>query len=95
MQLLRYGQSFKQQTRDEFNKVPALMEVRVNFLSFGRGFERKSAFGVGLTWNDIEAAIKTFSEMGHPKAIELRNAANLAAAAKEAGWQASDEAGSN
>jgi hypothetical protein len=38
-----------------------------------------------MRWHDIESAIESFSEMGHPKAIELRNALNLARAAEEAG----------
>ena len=99
MELLRYGQSFKVQARDTFKKVdnpePDHKQVRVNFLSFGRGYERKSAFGVNLRWQDLESAIKAFSEMGHPEAIKLRNALDLAKAAEQAGWQASDTSPSN
>ncbi|WP_439399336.1 hypothetical protein ACRQ5Q_18370 [Bradyrhizobium sp. PMVTL-01] len=96
MELMRYGQSYKIQSRNEFNKVdspdPAL---RVDFLNFGRGYERKSAFGVNIRWQDVESAIEKFSEMGHPKAIELRNAIDLARAAQEVGWQASNTSPSN
>lgn len=99
MELLRYGQSYKVQSRDVFNKIdssgPFPQMVRVNFLNFGRGYERKSAFGVNLRWQDIEAAIKAFSEMGHPEAIKLRNAVDLAKAAEEVGWKASNDTASN
>jgi hypothetical protein len=99
VELLRYGQSFKTQARNMFSKVdspePASKQVRVNFLGFGCGYERKSAFGVNLRCQDIEAAIKAFSEMGHPEAIKLRNALDLAKAAEEAGWQASNATASN
>jgi hypothetical protein len=33
--------------------------------------------------------------MGHPEAIKLRNALDLAKAAEEAGWQASNATASN
>jgi hypothetical protein len=87
------------QARDVFDKVdnpePTFKEVRVNFLSFGRGYELKSAFGVNLRWPDVESAIKAFSEMGHPEAVKLRNALDLAKAAEEAGWKASNATASN
>lgn len=99
MELLRYGQSFKVQSRDVFNKVdsdgPFSKMVRVNFMNFGRGYERKSAFGVNLRWQDVESAIQAFSEMGHPEAIKLRNAVHLAKAAEDAGWKANNSSPSN
>lgn len=99
MELFRYGNSYTRGARDDFAPVdhpePELKQVRANFLNFGRGYERTSDFGVNLRWPDIEEAIKTFSEMGHPDAIRLRNALNLAKAAEEAGWKASDCGASN
>ncbi|WP_338688885.1 hypothetical protein V5279_24980 [Bradyrhizobium sp. 26S5] len=99
MELLRYGQSYKVQSRDKFNKIESTGHfppmVRVNFLDFGRGLDRKSAFGVNLRWQDIESAIKAFSEMGHPDAVKLRNALDLANAVEEVGWKPSDETKSN
>ncbi|UPJ24252.1 hypothetical protein [Bradyrhizobium sp. CW1] len=99
MELLRYGQSFKVQSRDVFKKVhsdgPFPNMLRVNFMNFGRGYERKSAFGVTLRWQDVESAIQAFSEMGHPEAIKLRNAVHLAKAAEDAGWTAANATPSN
>ncbi|MCP3372516.1 hypothetical protein [Bradyrhizobium cajani] len=99
MELLRYGKSYKAKSRNEFYKIdntePAHKQVRVNFLHFGRGYERTSDFGVNLRWLDVAAAITAFSEMGHPEAIRLRNALDLAKAVEEAGWQPTNETASN
>lgn len=99
MELVRFGQSYKAKSQDVFynvdNTEPAFKKVQIPFRSFGRGYERTSDFGVNLRWPDVEAAIKAFSEMGHPEAIKLRNALNLANAAQEAGWQATDDSASN
>jgi hypothetical protein len=99
MELVRFGQSHKTKTQDVFynrdNTEPANKSVEIQFRSFGRGYERTSDFGVNMRWQDVETAIKSFSEMGHPEAIKLRNALNLASAAEEAGWQASDQSASS
>ena len=99
VELVRFGQSYKAKSQDVFHKVdneePAFKKVRAQFYSFGRGVERTSDFSVNLRWKDVEAALKSFSEMGHPKAIKLRNALDLANAVEEAGWQASHQSASS
>jgi hypothetical protein len=99
VELVRFGQSYTAKAQDVFYKIdntePTYKRVQVSFHEFGRGFERTSTFGVNLRWNDLEAALKAFSEMGHPEAIRLRNALDLANAAEEAGWQASNKSASS
>jgi hypothetical protein len=99
VELARFGQSYTIKARDVFHKVdntePASKRVQVNFHNFGRGPDRRSVFGVTLRWPDIEAALKAFSDMGHPQAIKLRNALDLANAVEEVGWQATDKSASS
>ncbi|WP_159012676.1 hypothetical protein [Bradyrhizobium sp. S69] len=99
MELVRFGQSYKTKSQDEAYNVdnvdPAAKRVQIQFRSFGRGPERRSEFGVNLRWQDVEAVLKSFSDMGHPEAIKLRNALSLANAAEEVGWLASDKSASS
>lgn len=99
MELLRYGNASKAQAGEEFKRIdsslPFQKKVRVNFLHFGHGSERTSDFGVDLRWRDVMAAIKEFSEMGHPGAIKIRNALDLAKSAEEAGWRPDNSTASN
>jgi hypothetical protein len=59
--------------------------VTVDFGGFGEG--HRSDFEVRVGWKDVERMIKKFCEMEHPKALAVRDAIKLAAAAKELGWQ--------
>jgi hypothetical protein len=99
VELVRFGQNYKTKSQDDIynidNTEPASKRIQIQFHNFGRGPERRSEFGVNLRWPDVELALKCFSDMGHPKAIKLRNALNLANAAEEAGWQASDQSASS
>jgi hypothetical protein len=56
------------------------------FNRFGAGAHRKSDYEVLSDWQDIEAIIAKFCEAGHPAAIELDRARQLAKAVKAAGW---------
>ncbi len=99
MELLRYGNARKVQAGEEPRKIDAVLpfrqKVRVNFRHFGHGNERTSDFGVDIRWRDVVAAIKEFSEMGHPEAIKIRNALNLVKAVEDAGWQANNTTASS
>ena len=61
--------------------------VTVDFPRFGEGEYQSSDFEVRVRWKDVERMIKKFCEMEHPKALAVREAIKLAAAAKELGWQ--------
>ena len=61
--------------------------VTVDFPRFGEGEHHRSDFEVRVRWKDVERMIKKFCEMEHPKALAVREAIKLAAAAKELGWQ--------
>jgi hypothetical protein len=61
--------------------------VTVDFPRFGEGEYHRSDFEVRVRWRDVERMIKKFCEMEHPKALAVREAIKLAAAAKELGWQ--------
>jgi len=61
--------------------------VTVDFPRFGEGEYHRSDFEVRVRWKDVERIIKKFCEMEHPKALAVREAIKLAAAAKELGWQ--------
>jgi hypothetical protein len=97
--LVRFGQSYKTKTQDGIYNVdhiePDSKRVQIHFRNFGWGPERRSEFGVNLRWEDVEFALKRFSDMGHPEAIKMRNALSLASAAEEAGWHASDKSASS
>ena len=99
MELVRFGQSYTIKAQDDFHTVdstePASKRVQVHFHHFGRGHDRRSVFGVNLRWQDLEAVLKAFSDMGHPRAIKLRNALDLANAVEGAGWQATDKSASS
>jgi len=55
----------------------------VDFRSFGAGSERFSDFIVSLDWEDVEAIIQTFTDMGNIEAIRTKRARRLAAAMEE------------
>jgi hypothetical protein len=60
------------------------------FNRFGNGPLRTSDFVVRTKWEDVRKMIEKFSDAGHPEAVALQQAVQLAAAAKELGWQAPD-----
>lgn len=99
MELVRFGRSYTAQSQDAFYRIdnmePAHKSLQVTFHSFGQGYERSSAFGIFVRWQDVEAAIQAFSEMGHPDAIRMRNALDLASAVERAGWRSTQQSASS
>ena len=61
--------------------------VRTHFKRFGGGDSRKSDFEVHCYWDDVEQLIQSFSDAGHPQAVEICEAIKLARAVKQAGWE--------
>jgi hypothetical protein len=51
-----------------------------HFHSFGNGIDNTSSFNVSIEWSDVEAIIRTFFEKGHPEAVRLERARELALA---------------
>jgi hypothetical protein len=54
--------------------------IHTHFMRFGTGSENANDFRVSLDWPDVEAIIRTFSQMGHPEAVRLERARKLAVA---------------
>jgi hypothetical protein len=54
--------------------------VYLDFEKFGRGSENFSWFRIIAGWDDVEQLIEAFAKLGHPKAVRLRRAHQLAAA---------------
>jgi hypothetical protein len=54
--------------------------VRLDFREFGRGAENFSWLQIIAGWNDVEELIEAFAKQGHPKAVRLQRADQLAAA---------------
>lgn len=52
--------------------------VTVYFTRFGDGAERRADFAVGIGWQDVEAIIQKFAEMGEKEALRICRARNLA-----------------
>lgn len=71
----------------QFNGEPSVVTVVACFNRFGGGNYRKSDYEVLSDWEDVEAMIAKFCEAGHPEAIALKKARELARAVKGAGWQ--------
>ncbi len=98
MDLIRWGQAYQNKPHDEAYRIddadPANKRVSLSFRGFGRGWERKSEFAVNVKWSDVQIAIQAFSKMGHPEAVKLRNALDLARAVEEAGWKGDPSASS-
>lgn len=61
--------------------------VVARFDRFGGGTHRKSDYEVLSEWQDVEELIAKFCDAGHPEAIFLKTARELAAAVEAAGWQ--------
>jgi hypothetical protein len=57
--------------------------IYADFPHFGAGSEKFSDFVVSLSWDDVEAVIQTFAEMGNTAAVQLNQARKLASAVKE------------
>jgi hypothetical protein len=66
---------------------PANRVVVAHFNRFGGGQYRKSDYEVLSDWSDVEELIERFCEAGHPSALALREARELAEAIKKLGWQ--------
>jgi hypothetical protein len=91
MKLIRFGQSYLARESDSALLIedsdPQRWKMRRDFRAFGHGEERTSDFAVLLTWSDIHDAIIHFALDGHPEAMKLCRARDLAEAAETAGWQ--------
>jgi len=61
----------------------------------GGGQHRKSDYEVLSEWQDVEDLIAKFCEAGHPEALAVQEARQLAAAVKGIGWKAPDAARRN
>jgi hypothetical protein len=48
--------------------------VVAEFPHFGESEQRRSDFEVEITWDDVEAIIAKFGEVGHAKGSQLANA---------------------
>ncbi len=91
MQLDRISANFMHAHHAESDKYrvgqsdgePSGWNVRVDFPQFGAGTDNFSQFMVSLGWSDVEAIIRSFSEIGHPEAARLQRARTLAAALDE------------
>lgn len=60
--------------------------VVAEFPHFGEAERHRSDFEVEITWADIETIIEKFSDISHPGAVSLREAAKLATAMRGIGW---------
>jgi len=71
----------------QFDGQPAVRVVVARFDRFGAGTYRKSDYEVLSNWSDVEEMIAKFCEAGHPGAIALVRARQLAKAVKSVGWR--------
>jgi hypothetical protein len=70
-----------------FSDAPAIPVVVARFDRFGTGTNRKSDYEVLSEWQDVEEMILKFCQAGHPEALRLQAARQLAEAVKTAGWR--------
>jgi hypothetical protein len=82
-----FDKSFVSLSRTSYDFRCSADAAIVQFHRFGEGTHRASDFEVMADWEDVEFLIDRFCGAGNPKAIALRNAMKLAAAAEELGWQ--------
>jgi hypothetical protein len=68
----------------EFNPrssdVVAQAEIHLDFKQFGAGSENFSWFQIVARWHDVEVLIDAFATLGHPAAVRLHRAEQLATA---------------
>jgi hypothetical protein len=90
MRLKRLGANYHHADSDSYGSHSAYKggeddgeRVYNHFRRFGGGTENFNDFNVSLQWSDVEAIVRTFSEMGHPEAVRLERARKLAAAVEE------------
>jgi hypothetical protein len=69
---------------------PESSKLRVNFLRFGLGEQRRPSFAVEVNWIDVKGFLNEFMELGHPEAVHIRRMIALAEAIEGAGWQPAD-----
>lgn len=55
-------------------------EIHLDFREFGAGSERFGWFQIVARWRDVEALIDAFAKLGHPAAVRLQRAQQLATA---------------
>ena len=55
-------------------------EIHLDFKEFGAGSERFGWFQIVASWPDVEALIDAFAKLGHPAAVRLHRAEQLATA---------------
>ena len=70
-----------------FADAPDIPVVVARFDRFGGGINPKSDYEVLSEWQDVEELILKFCQAGHPEALKLQAARQLADAVKSAGWQ--------
>jgi hypothetical protein len=70
-----------------FSDAPAIPVVVARFGRFEGGTNRRSDYEVLSEWQDVEEMILKFCQAGHPEALKLQAARQLADAVKTAGWQ--------
>lgn len=70
-----------------FDGHPAMPVVVARFNRFGGGQYRKSDYEVLSEWSDVETLIAKFCEAGHPDALTLKSARELASAVRGIGWK--------
>jgi hypothetical protein len=60
--------------------------LKARFPRFGRGTQRRSDFEVEITWLDVQQFVRTFMEMEHPQALQIRRMLKVVDAIENAGW---------
>ena len=70
-----------------FADAPAIPVVVARFDRFGKDINPKADYEVLSEWQDVEEMILKFCQAGHPEALKLQAARQLADAVKTAGWQ--------
>jgi hypothetical protein len=55
-------------------------EAYVDFRDYGQGDERTSYLQIVTQWEDVQGLIESFAKAGHPQAVRLQLAHQLAAA---------------
>ena len=84
MQLRRTGRNGCTFSHDDTSIFDADENARIGFrfLSFGKGTSNTSALWAEMQWSDIKIVIEEFGKLGHPEALQLQHALNLAQSVK-------------
>ncbi len=75
---------YYEQPSSDFKTRPsddvAQSTVYLDFKKFGRGSENSSWLQIIAGWSNVEELIEAFAKLGHPKAVRLQRAHQLATA---------------